>query len=204
MSNLKLEDILSFTKLLNKFQEVERVLYVPGTNKLENDAEHSYQLAMLAWYILSNNSFNLNKDLVIKYALIHDLVEVYAGDTFLYSKDQNEHNSKNDREESARLRIKEEFLSFEDLHETISNYENKKDAESNFVYVLDKIHPVIQLYLDNGRMWKEREVTLAMLIEKKKSKAQLSPELLPLWNELEEILTEEQSTIFYNNQKLPM
>ena len=169
MSELKLSDILQFTKLLNKFQSVDRVIYIPGTNKLENDVEHSYQLAMIAWYLSSNNFPNFDRDLVLKYALIHDLVEAYAGDTFIYSENQAEHASKHKREEDARLRILKEFPLFEDLNKTIKDYENKIDKESNFIYVLDKIQPVIQLYLDGGKMWKEKDVTLTMLLDSKRS-----------------------------------
>lgn len=199
MSELKLSDILQFTKLLNKFQSVDRVIYIPGTSKLENDVEHSYQLAMLAWYLSSNNFLNFDINLVIKYALIHDIVEAYAGDTFIYSENQAEHDSKHKREEDARLRILEEFPLFEDLNKIIKNYENKIDKESNFIYVLDKIHPVIQLYLDGGKMWKEKEVTLTMLLDSKRSKVNLLPELLPLWNELEKILIENEDKLFKIN-----
>ena len=197
MSKLKLSDILQFTKLLNKLQSVDRVIYIPGTDKLENDVEHSYQLAMFAWYLTSNNFPNFDRDLVIKYALIHDLVEAYAGDTFIYSENQAEHDSKQKREEDARLRILEEFPFFEDLNKTIKDYENKIDKESNFVYVLDKIHPVIQLYLDGGKMWREKEVTLTMLLKSKKDKVAMSPELVSLWEELEKIITEEESVLFH-------
>lgn len=196
MSKLELSDILQFSKLLNTFACVERVCYKPQTDVRENDVEHSYQLAMLAWYIAGNSSFDLDKDLVLRYALIHDFVEVYAGDTYLYSKNQDDHDSKKEREESARLRILKEFPLFEDLHTTILTYEKREDNESRFVYVLDKIHPVIQIYLDNGRMWKEQKVTLAMLLEKKKDKINLSPDLLSMWNELEKVLTENEKFLF--------
>ena len=199
MSKLNLEDIIQFTQLLNKFQEVNRVIYHPGTTKLENDAEHSYQLAMTAWYLASNNFPHLNKDLVLKYALAHDLVEAYAGDTFIHSKNQAEHDSKHKREEDARIQILKEFPLFEDLHETIINYEKREDNESRFVYVLDKIHPVIQLYLDGGKMWKEREITLQMLLEKKRDKLELMPELLPIWNELEKVLDEDEDNLFFKS-----
>ena len=196
MLKMELVDILQFSKLLNTFGCVERVCYKPDTEVRENDVEHSYQLAMLAWYIAGNSSLALNKDLVLRYALVHDLVEVYAGDTYLYSKNQDDHDSKQEREESARLRIVDEFPLFADLHTTILQYEKREDDESRFVYVLDKIHPVIQIYLDKGRMWKEQKVTLSMLLEKKKDKIDISPELIPIWNELEKILIENESSLF--------
>ncbi|MFA5131925.1 MAG: HD domain-containing protein [Candidatus Paceibacterota bacterium] len=197
MPKLQLSDILQFTELLNTFTGIKRVCYIPKTNIRENDVEHSYGLAILAWYIAENSSIVLDKNLVLKYALIHDLVEVYAGDTYLYSENQNDHDSKKEREESARLRILEEFPLFKDLHKTILDYEKREDEESRFVYVLDKIHPVIQMYLDNGRMWKEQKVTLAMLIEKKADKALLSTELLPYWDELLKLLTESEDKLFH-------
>jgi putative hydrolase of HD superfamily len=204
MTSSILNDVLQFTTLLNKFQEIERVIYLPGRDRRENDEEHSYQLAMLAWYIVERGAFDLNRDLVVKYALIHDLVEVYAGDTYIYSKNHNDHESKQEREERARIRIEEEFKEFGDLHTMIQNYEKREDKESCFVYVLDKIHPVLQLYLDNGRGWKEEKVTLKMLFDKKKDKISLAEELRPLWNELEELLIENESELFPQDQKLPL
>lgn len=196
MPKLLLGDILQFSKLLNTFARVERVCYKPQSDIRENDVEHSYQLAMLAWYIAENSSFTLDKNLILKYALIHDLVEAYAGDTYLYSKNQKDHDTKKEREESARLRIKQEFPLFQDLHSSIVAYEKREDDESRFVYVLDKIHPVLQIYLDKGRMWQEQEVTLSMLIEKKADKAKLSPELFPYWEELLKILKQEEKVFF--------
>ena len=86
----------------------------------------------------------------------------------------------------------------------IQNYEKRSDKESCFVYVLDKIHPVLQLYLDNGRMWREEGVTLKMLLDKKKDKIHLAEELRPLWNELEKLLTENENDLFPQEQKLPL
>lgn len=196
---MELAHILHFTKLLNKFQEVERVVNLPNRERKENDVEHSYQLAMLAWYIAEINFLQLDKNLLIKYALVHDLVEVYAGDTFLYSKKPGDHESKHEREEKARLRIAEEFHEFTELHSAISDYEELKNPESRFIYVLDKIHPVIQIYLDGGKNWKEHNVTLAMLLEKKKDKIHLSHELTLVWDELEKLLTENEDQLFYKN-----
>ena len=107
-----LNDIFRFSKLLNAFGGIERSIDLPERERKENDIEHSYHLAMLAWYIADSNKLTLNKDLLLKYALIHDLVEVYAGDTFLYSKNQYDHDSKKEREEKAQQQIAEEFKEF--------------------------------------------------------------------------------------------
>ncbi len=171
-------------------------MHVPGTDRRENDIEHSYHLAMLAWYIADSNSLLLDKNLLLSYSLVHDFVEVYAGDTYIYSKNAHDHESKKEREEAARLRLEKEFPEFAGMHNTILEYEKQENLESRFVYVLDKLHPVFQIYLDGGRDWKKNEVTLSMLIEKKADKALLSPELLPYWEELLSILKKEEKILF--------
>lgn len=106
---LELPNIINFTKLLNKFCDIERVIHSNGGDRLENDVEHSYRLAMLAWYIISSNKLSLDLDLVIKYALVHDLVEVYAGDTYIYTrrhrveKQQNKKGRRIIRKTSSRI-----------------------------------------------------------------------------------------------------
>ena len=132
---------------------------------------------------------------------MHDLVEVYAGDTYFYSTDEAHVAGKHEREEDARQRIEKEFPEFADLHIVISEYEKRKDPESRFVYALDKIQPVVNIYLDNGRLWKERHVTLAMLIEKKKDKVLLSPEIEEYFNELVVILKEKEAELFLDAKK---
>lgn len=199
MQKLGAQEVLKFIGFLNDFGKVERIIYIPGTKNRENDIEHSYHLAMLAWYIASNITRPLNKELLLKYALIHDLVEVYAGDTYIYSTNQDDHDSKKEREETARLRIIKEFPLFEDLHTMIEQYEKKTDEESRFIYVLDKIHPVFQIFLDNGEMWREKKVTLEMLFRNKRDKIALSEDLLPLWKEMEEILLEKEKDLFFKN-----
>jgi putative hydrolase of HD superfamily len=196
MENSKLSKLLGFSKVLNKFQDIKRVPRIPGSEQRENDVEHSYQLAMLAWYLADSNALTLDKNLLLKYSLIHDLVEVYAGDTYIYSKNQYDHDSKKKREEDSRLRIEKEFPEFKELHTTIFEYETQSNPESIFVYVLDKLQPMFQIYLDGGRDWKKHEVTLAMIIEKKADKATLSTELLPYWEELLSILRKEEKNFF--------
>lgn len=196
MKEGKLGQLLGFSKIVNSLQAVERVVRVPYTERRENDVEHSYHLAMLAWYIVDSLNLSLDKDRILRYTLIHDFVEVYAGDTYIYSKNQHDHDSKKEREEASRIRLAREIPEFKDLHNTIIQYEERKDKESIFVYVLDKLHPAFQVYLDGGRDWRKHEITLEMLIEKKSDKAFLSPELLPYWEELLKILRSEEKILF--------
>lgn len=193
---MKLENVLEFAQMLNLFRQVERVIYANGTDRLENDSEHSYHLAMLAWYIADSGKLDLDKNLIIKYALVHDLVEVYAGDTYIYSEDREHTESKIDREHQALIRLKKEFPLSEDMFSAIDRYEKREDRESRFVYALDKVQPIIQTYLDSGRIWKEKRITWEMLFEYKTDKVALSPEIKPYFDELMALLREKEETLF--------
>lgn len=172
----------SFNDLLLAYQRIERVVYVPGTDRWENDVEHSYMLTMLAWYLIEKDKLPLSVDFVLKYALLHDLVEVFAGDTYIY--DAQARATKHEREAAAALRLGKEYPDFASMHTLIAAYEAQEDPESRFVRALDKMQPVMQVYVDGGRLWKEKGITLAMLIEHKQQAIDRSPEVQPYFDSL--------------------
>ncbi|MDB5265813.1 MAG: metal dependent phosphohydrolase, putative hydrolase of superfamily [Parcubacteria group bacterium] len=194
---MKLDRLMAFVEMQQTFQKVDRIIRVPGMpDRWENDVEHSYNLAMLGWYIVTSEKLDLNADLVIKYGMIHDLVEVYAGDTYIYEKDASHLASKHEREAAAAVQLAETFPEFPDLHELIETYEKREDAESRFVYALDKLQPILHIYMDDGATWKEMGITLAMAIENKTPKIAVSPEVQVYYDELMLILHERQEELF--------
>lgn len=198
---IDLNNVINFVNLLNKFRQVERVIRVNGGDRLENDVEHSYQLAMLSWYIISTNKLDLDLDLVLKYSLIHDLVEVYAGDTFIYTKDKEHRDSKEKRELDSLIKIEVEIPEFP-IFDLIKTYEKKEDKESRFVYALDKIEPVLIIYTNQGRTWKEKDITIEMLVEHKKEKVAQAPELIEFFDEIIKLLKKEESELFPKQQSI--
>ena len=190
----KLKNLIDFVKFNHEFREVIRIARAPNADHYENDAEHSYQLAMVAWYLIETDKLKLNKELCLMYALAHDLVEVYAGDT--YFLDNQKAGSKHKREKEAVLKIKKRFPKFKLLVKIIKDYESKKDEESKFVYALDKIIPPIQIYLENGKLWREKAVLFDALIENKNTKIALSKSVYKYWKELLKELTKNKHKLF--------
>jgi len=184
---MTLKELFAFNNLLLQFQKVERVVRVPGSERWENDFEHSYQMAMVAWYIVERDKLPFDKDKIIKYALIHDFVEVYAGDTYLYGS-KDELASKIEREEAAAERLRKEFSDFKDLHTLVEQYESGEDREARFVRALDKIIPTLNIYADGGRTWREKDIILEMLIEKNEHIIKKVPELEPYFKEIVALL----------------
>ncbi len=192
-----LENILRFVDLLNRYRNVERGVFVNKQNRLENDVEHSYQLAMLAWFLVDSEKLSLDSGLILKYALVHDLVEAYAGDTFAFANGDLK-KEKIEKEHRARERLKKEFPELRELNKLISNYEAGKDPESRFIYALDKLQPTLNIYADGGRTWRKDKVTLQMIIDYKNEKISKIPELKGYFDELIQTLKQNEKKFFEN------
>ena len=183
MNNPNLDHILGFCRLLMQFQGVERYGADAPQGFRENDAEHSYSLAMMAWYLITTRKLDLDLNLAIKYALAHDLVEVYAGDTHAFGSSPAK-ASKKLREELALNLLRAEYPEFPALPEIIHTYEARDDAEAKFVYGLDKIMPSIMIYLNESGLYVSREISLQEVIEYVEPKVIIDPTIYALWLEL--------------------
>ena len=190
----KFEQLMDFISFTHEFQEVVRIARPPYRERFENDAEHSYQLAMIAWFLIDQDKLELNKELCFMYALAHDLVEIYAGDT--YFLDKNHSTSKQQREKEALGKIEKRFSSFKNLTKIIKKYENKKDEESKFIYALDKLIPPIQIYFEEGKLWNEKKVLFEDLVENKNNKIAKSKDVDKYWQELLKELTNNKHKLF--------
>ena len=193
---MSIDKILQFSGFLDKFRKIERTIHVNGLDRNENDMEHSYMLALLAWYICSSEKLDFDLEKIIRYALVQDLVEVYSGDTDFYHATKEEKESKHAREQAALERISEEFPEFSDFNGLYSAYESLADREAKFVYALDKVQPVLMIYLDGGRTWNERNITLEIIKKKKDEKVRVSPEVAKYWKEFIALLENQKETLF--------
>ena len=184
----RMKDLQTF---LNKFLDIERMVYLPDTarkDRLETDTEHPYHLAMHAWFLCQSFP-ELNQEKVLKYALAHDLVEIYAGDVMAIGRTDAEQKQKEDDEAAALRRIKKEWPDFVELTDYIENYEKQSDPESVFVKALDKLMPTIQQVISKGKSWKMRDMKLSHALDNKASKTAASHEIHAIWQELKAEIT---------------
>lgn len=129
-------------------------------SRQENDAEHSWHLALYVM-ILSEYSNNQNLDWlkVIKLVLIHDLVEIYAGDVFVY--DQTMREGKKERELQAAKQLFSILPSdqHQEIHSLWEEFENRATPESKFAAVVDRLQPFLHNYFSDGGTWLQAAVT---------------------------------------------
>lgn len=179
---MNLDAVLQFCRLLMQFQGVERYGAEAPKGFRENDAEHSYSLSMMAWYIITTQKLELNLNLAIQYALAHDLVEVYAGDTHAFGSSPQK-ASKKLREDLALSMLRQEYSEFHTLPDLIHDYEQRDDQESRFVYALDKLMPSLMIYLNESQHYVTRKISYEEVIAYVEPKVALDPTVTTLWNE---------------------
>ena len=131
---------------------------------------------MAVWLIVAQDGFPLDTDLVIKYALVHDLVEVYAGDAFALDAEQM--RTKAAKEHAALQRLKNNKLTV-GIAGLIEQYESLDDEESKFVYSLDKLMAAFTIVHSQSPIWQEHGITQKLWQERFQSKIQTSPYLQP-------------------------
>lgn len=191
-----LDKSLQFLKLLRDLEKVERTIYRP-LRAQENDVEHSYQIAMMGWFLNDQMDLGLSKEKLLTYGLVHDLVEAYAGDTPVYTDDpKNSKETKHEREAAALETIRSKFTHFPDLIDIIESYEQKADPESIFIYEIDKLVPILNIYLDEGYGWNKLGLTLDQIKKEKRSKITQVVEIKKLLEELLSQLDEEKDSLF--------
>lgn len=190
-----LKQLISLVDLSNSFTSVQRAIYKPWTERMENDAEHSYQIAFLARQLNDMMWLWLDNWRLTQYALAHDIVEVYAWDTDAMGTAWDP-TTKAQREHDAFLRLKDEYGSFASFVAILDAYEHQADEEARFVYALDKIVPMLNIYLDNGRDWKRKNKSLADIREYKDTKVAKHPVIEKLYFELLSELESNYTTYF--------
>ncbi|WP_300663068.1 HD domain-containing protein [Fluviicola sp.] len=180
-------------KQIHFIQEIDKVKYIQRKTKLfnsdrnENDAEHSWHLALMALVLAehSNKSVDLLK--VIKMVLIHDIVEIDAGDTFIYDTQKNHSNT--DEERLAANRIFG-LLPGEQAQELIAiweEFEAGETDEAKFAKSMDRLEPLLQNTSNNGGTWKEFDVSFEKVHQKKSVIKEGSN---TIWNFAEQLLDE--------------
>ena len=166
--------------------EVERTILVPTRPpRLENDAEHSFSLSLIACCLAALVDPSLDPGRIAQYALVHDLVEVYAGDTSVYA-DAARRASKEAREQSAFERLsRENRHRFPWLVQQMSDYRAHVDPESRYVYAMDKLLPhVLVLLVDRHPLPRTWQEYLAAEQVAKSKIAGAYPRLMPLFEAL--------------------
>ena len=176
----RLIDQIKFIVEVDKAKEIMRRTYVTNSERFENDAEHSWHLALMAPLLKEYIKEDVNIERVINMVIIHHLVEIDAGDTFCYDKEGN--LTKREMEVKAADRIfnilpKDQAKIIYDLW---NEFEEMKTIESKYAACLDRMQPMLNSSATGGRAWKENKTTKAMVLGRMSVIKETSEELWEL------------------------
>ena len=159
MDKKKLRKQIEFIEEIDKLKSIIRQTRLLDDSRYENDAEHSWHLAMMA-IVLSEHANDKNIDLlkVIKMLLIHDIPEIDAGDTFLYDKDGRIDSVENEKKGAERIFSILPSGMTKELIGLWEEFEKKKTPEAKFAGALDRLEPLLQNYNTGGHAWKKHGI----------------------------------------------
>jgi putative hydrolases of HD superfamily len=158
---------IAFIKEIDKIKYIQRKTKLFNSNRNENDAEHSWHLAVMAIVLAQHSNQPIDVLKVVKMLLIHDIVEIDAGDTFIY--DTQKDHSNTDEERLAANRIFG-ILPAEQANEFITIWEEFEAGETNeskFARSMDRLEPLLQNSSNNGGTWNEPGVNYDKVFAKK-------------------------------------
>ena len=154
----RIKQQLDFALELDKEKNVFRQTHLSGQGRNENDAEHAWHMAVMAYLLKEYSNEPVDIARVMIMCLIHDVVEIDAGDTYAY--DPEGLATQKEREDAAKERIfsllpedqKEEFTALFD------EFEANETAEAKFAHAMDNLQPLILNDSNGGSDWREHDV----------------------------------------------
>ena len=185
MDRKRLEKQLAFILEADKEKNIFRQTHLSGHGRLENDAEHAWHMAIMIYLLkeYSNEEFDVAKAMLM--ALIHDLVEIDAGDTYAY--DTQRLKGQKEREKRAADRI---FGMLPDdqrdeLRALFEEFEACESAEARFAKAMDNFQPLLLNNSNGGADWREHKVSKSKVVGRQKTSS-LGSEAI--WKYTEELI----------------
>lgn len=185
MAEKRLEDQMKFLLEIDKEKNILRQTHLSGHGRRENDAEHAWHMAIMIYLLreYANEKIDLAKTMMM--ALIHDIVEIDAGDTYAY--DTAALATQQEREAKAAQRIfgllpedqREEMLAL------FQEFEDYETPEARFAHVLDNLQPLMLNDSNNGGDWREHQVKRSQVY---KRNARTSTGSETLWTYMEGLI----------------
>ena len=163
----ELQQQISFLMEIDELKQVFRGAVLLKDFRAENDAEHSWHLAMMI-ILLSKYSDDSEIDVLrtVKMALIHDIVEIDAGDTFCYSPHDRDQKTAKEREAANRIFGLLPDDQANELKHLWEEFEEMKTPEARFAAAVDRLQPLLLSFNTRGHSWLKHGVTRSQVIER--------------------------------------
>ena len=168
---------IEFALFMDKQKNIFRQNHLADNSRRENDAEHAWHMAFMAYLFREYANEDIDISKVILMCLIHDVVEIEAGDTYAY--DEYAKKSQREREEIAKKHIFGMLPSDQgrELEALFDEFEAQETAEAKFAKAMDNLQPVLLHEANGGGDWKEHGVTKEQIMRRQEKTRRGSEEL---------------------------
>ena len=165
----RFEKQMAFIREIDKEKLIKRQTYITDCETRENDADHAWHMAIMTLLLSEYSNTDIDVLKTISMLLIHDLVEVYAGDTYAY----DEEGKKSQAEREAQAADKLYGILPEDqgkyLRSLWDEFEEQKTPEAKFARTMDCFQPLILNDATDGRAWKEHNVRRSWVLNRNRN-----------------------------------
>ena len=164
--NNRLKQQLDFALEIDKEKNIFRQTHLSGHGRNENDAEHAWHMAIMAYLLQEYSNEKIDVARVMLMCLIHDVVEIDAGDTYAY--DAEGLKTQKAREEAAKARLYSMLPEDQkaDLTAIFDEFEERKTPEAKFARALDNLQPLLLNNSNDGGDWRNHDVTAEKVYER--------------------------------------
>lgn len=176
-----------FIQEIDKVKLILRQTVILDGSRRENDAEHSWHLATMALIFQEYAAEPVNLVRVLKMVLIHDLVEIDAGDTFAYDEVGAQDKEKRERKAADRIFYLLPRDQAVEMDRLWTEFEERQTAESRFAAALDRFQPLMHNFLTKGHGWKKHGIRKAQVVDRNRHIAEGSPQI---WEYAKSIIDE--------------
>ncbi|USD59614.1 HD domain-containing protein [Vibrio sp. SCSIO 43140] len=164
--NQRLEQQLSLLIELDRLKSVLRRTRVRSAEgRLENSAEHSWHVAMIALLMQEHANESVEITKVVKMLLLHDIVEIDAGDTFVYDAQASKEQEEKELAAAHRLFGMLPQDQGQELFDVWQEFELAQSPEAKFAKALDRLIPMLLNYHNDGQSWVENEVSKSQVMQ---------------------------------------
>lgn len=173
----RLEQQMNFIREADKEKEIFRQTYLADSSRKENDAEHAWHMALMT--ILLSEYANEKIDVLktISMILIHDIVEIDAGDTYAYDEVNKKTQAEREKKAADRLFNMLPEDQAKKMYELWLEFEARETPEAKFARTMDNLQPMMLNDASNGKSWRERGIKLSQILERNE-KSKLGSETL--------------------------